>query len=73
MSHGPQLLASPERWDEFPNRTKGPFNPKDGIAAELTLEAKLAKAERCNQAIHMLGEKLAAWAPDAIVIFGDDQ
>ncbi len=73
MSHGPQLLAPPERWDELPSRTRGPFNPKPGIAAEITPEAKKAHAERCTAAIARLRDILAEWRPDTVVIFGDDQ
>lgn len=73
MSHGPQLLAPAQRWDELPNRTKGPFSPKPGIEAELTTEAKLANAKRCDAAIEQLRAKLAEWAPDTVVVFGDDQ
>ncbi len=73
MSHGPQLLAPPDRWPELPSRVKGPFNPKQGIEAELTPDAMAANAERCNAAIATLRDRLADWAPDTVVIFGDDQ
>ncbi len=73
MSHGPQLLASPDKWETFPNRTKGPFNPKPGLDDELSAEAMQEKAERCDRAITILRDKLALWSPDTIVILGDDQ
>lgn len=73
MSHSPQLLTPPDRWDTLPDRTKGPFKPKPGIAAELTPEQKHAKADRCNKAISVLRDQLAAFRSDTVVIFGDDQ
>ncbi len=73
MSHAPQLLAPPDRWSELPTRIKGPFHPKPGIEAELTPEAMAANAARCNTAIAALRDRLAEWAPDTVVILGDDQ
>lgn len=73
MSHSPQLLTPADRWDVLPDRTKGPFKPKAGIAAELTAEQKKAKADRCNAAIERLRVQLAKFKPDTVVIFGDDQ
>jgi hypothetical protein len=73
MSHGPQLLTPPDKWPELPTRTKGPFHPKEDLAAELTPENMRAYGDRCNAAIATLKEKLAEWAPDTVVIVGDDQ
>ncbi len=73
MSHGPQLLTPPDKWSELPTRIKGPFHPKPGIEAELTPEAMSAHAQRCDAAIGALRDRLAQWAPDTVVILGDDQ
>lgn len=73
MSHGPQLLTPSDRWPELPGRTRGPFHPKPGIAAEITPEAMRAHQDRCNAAIASLRDRLADWRPDTIVIIGDDQ
>jgi len=73
MSHAPQLLTPSDKWSDLPARAKGPFNPKPGIEAELTPENMQAYADRCNTAIGALRERLKAWAPDTIVITGDDQ
>jgi 3-O-methylgallate 3,4-dioxygenase len=73
MSHGPQLLTPPEKWPELPVRIKGPFTPKPGIEAELTGDAMRSHAARCEAAIGALRAKLDSWAPDTIVIIGDDQ
>ena len=73
MSHGPQLLTPPERWPDLPTRIKGPFNPKPGIERELAPETMRDYARRCNAAIAALRDKVAAWAPDTIVVLGDDQ
>ncbi|MFB3054294.1 MAG: hypothetical protein ACE1ZY_03120 [Alphaproteobacteria bacterium] len=73
MSHGPQLLTPPDKWSELPTRIKGPFHPKPGIEAELTPESMSANAQRCEAAIDALRNRLARWAPDTVVILGDDQ
>lgn len=73
MSHGPQLLTPPDKWTQLPARTKGPFNPKPNIAAEITPDAMRAHADRCDAAISKLGEKLRAWNPDVLIVCGDDQ
>ena len=72
-SHAPQLLMPALRWSELPTRTKGPFHPKPDIAAELTDAAKLAKEARCRAALEKLKAQLYAWAPDAVILLGDDQ
>lgn len=72
-SHAPQLLMPPLQWGDLPVRTKGPFHPKPGLAAELSSEAKLAKAARCHAALAKLRAQLDAWAPDAVIVVGDDQ
>ncbi len=73
MSHAPQLLMPYERWPALPTRTSGPFFPKPDIAAEITTEAMKRHAERCRQSIETLRARLEAFAPDTIVILGDDQ
>ncbi len=72
-SHAPQLLMPPLQWSDLPTRTKGPFRPKPGLAAELTDDAKIAKAERCRKAFAALSARLSAFAPDAVIVVGDDQ
>lgn len=72
-SHAPQLLMPALRWSELPTRTKGPFHPKPDIAVELTDAAKLAKEARCRGALEQLRAQLYAWAPDAVIVIGDDQ
>ena len=73
MSHAPQLLMPALQWSDLPTRTKGPFHPKPDIAAELTDAAKLAKEARCKRAIAALRTQLETWAPDAVLVVGDDQ
>jgi aromatic ring-opening dioxygenase catalytic subunit (LigB family) len=72
-SHAPQLIMPAARWAELPNRTRGPFNPKADIAAELTPEALTAKQTRCQHALNELRDALARWQPDALIVLGDDQ
>src|ERR1700742_3739268 len=72
-SHAPQLLQPALQWSDLPTRTKGPFHPKPNIADELTDAAKLANEARCKKAIGVLRDQLAAWAPDAVIVAGDDQ
>lgn len=73
MSHAPQLLMPPEKWADLPNRTKGPFHPKAGIEAELTTDAFIAKSQRCHAALSEMREALSVWAPDVVLVMGDDQ
>ena len=73
MSHGPQLFTPPEKWSQLPTRIKGPFHPKAGIEAELTVDAMSANSERCHAAIGVLGKKIESWNPDTIIVVGDDQ
>ncbi len=73
MSHGPQLLTPPDKWSQLPTRIKGPFHPKSGIEAELTPQSMSANAARCDAAIAALRDQLAQWAPDTVIILGDDQ
>ncbi len=73
MSHAPQLLTPPDKWSSLPDRARGPFRPRPGIETELTSDAMRTNAARCDSAIAALREQLARWAPDTIVIVGDDQ
>lgn len=73
MSHAPQLLMPPEKWPDLPSRTKGPFHPKANIAAELTVEAMIAKSQRCHAAIGEMRDAIKAWKADVLLVMGDDQ
>lgn len=73
MSHAPQLLMPPEKWGDLPSRTKGPFHPKADVASEITPEAMVANSARCHKAIDALRLQLEAWAPDVVLVAGDDQ
>jgi 3-O-methylgallate 3,4-dioxygenase len=72
MSHGPQLMVPPERWDVLHNRHGETLPVRPELVAE-TLADKVAKWQRCKRAIEQLQRKLAAWAADALVVVADDQ
>jgi 3-O-methylgallate 3,4-dioxygenase len=72
MSHGPQLMVPPERWDLLHNRHGEALPVRPELARE-TLADKVAKWQRCKEAIDHLRRKLAAWAPDVLVVVADDQ
>jgi hypothetical protein len=72
MSHGPQLMVPPERWDVLHNRHGEALPVRPELTAE-TLADKVAKWQRCKAAIDHLRRKLAAWAPDVLVVVADDQ
>lgn len=72
MSHGPQLMVRPEQWDVLHNRHGDKLPVRPELAGE-TLADKNAKWQRCMEAIAALRERLAAWAPDALVVVADDQ
>lgn len=44
-----------------------------GLAAELTPEAVARKVAACGDAVARLSDRLAAAAPDAVIVVGDDQ
>jgi aromatic ring-opening dioxygenase catalytic subunit (LigB family) len=73
LSHAPQLLMPPEKWHEVPSRVKELGSERSELAAELTLEVKQAKMQRCKDAMGYLRVKLDNWAPDVILLMGDDQ
>jgi len=72
MSHAPQLMLTPEQWGLLNTRSWDPLPPRPELESE-TLEVKWAKWKRCMAAINQLRQKLAALAPDTIVVVGDDQ
>jgi 3-O-methylgallate 3,4-dioxygenase len=71
MSHGPQLMVKPDQWDILHDRHRN-LAVRPELERE-TLEEKWAKWHRCMEAIDVLRRKLAALAPDVLVILADDQ
>jgi len=72
MSHAPQLMLNPDQWGLLNTRSWDPLPVKPELESE-TIEVKWSKWKRCMAAIDQLREKLAALAPDTIVVVGDDQ
>jgi hypothetical protein len=71
MSHSPQLMVKPDKWDVLHNRSKDlPVRPE---LAKETLEDKWAKWKRCLGAIDVLHKKLEEMRPDVLVMVADDQ
>lgn len=73
LSHGPQLLMPPDKWQDLPVRVKGPRSERPELNRELTLEVKQAKFNRCMEAMDSLRRQLNDWAPDLVLLIGDDQ
>jgi hypothetical protein len=88
-SHGPLLSTPPEQWDlrataDRANK-KHAFRGKTydyeslllerapGFANEITLETRRERYARCQRALDAVGRKFKNVAPDAFVIFGNDQ
>jgi hypothetical protein len=68
MSHSPFCYMAPERWNEVrASRSLRADVPLDDV------EANRAKAARVAAAFAALKARLAAVAPDVILVFGDDQ
>jgi Catalytic LigB subunit of aromatic ring-opening dioxygenase len=68
MSHSPFCYTAPERWNEVrASRSLRADVPFDDV------ETNRAKAARVAAAFATLRARLAAAAPDVLVIFGDDQ
>ena len=67
-SHSPFCYMPPERWNEV--------RASRSLRADVPLDdlpANRQKAERVQRAFATLRERLAASAPDVIVVLGDDQ
>jgi 3-O-methylgallate 3,4-dioxygenase len=73
MSHAPQLLTPPEEWLAMPARTKLQLFNDRNLDAELTIEARREKYDRCHKAIGVLADQIKAWSPDILIVVGDDQ
>src|SRR5688572_579281 len=88
-SHGPLLSTPPDLWDlrasadrvnqqhyfrgktyDFESLVK---ERAPGFAQESTLETRKERHARCQQALDSLAAKFKAVAPEALVIFGNDQ
>lgn len=68
MSHSPFCYMPPERWNEVrASRSLRADVPLDDV------DVNRAKAARVTAAFATLRARLAAAAPDVIVVFGDDQ
>ncbi len=72
MSHGPQLMLSPDQWDLL-HKGRGKLPPERPDLAGETIDMKWAKWNRCMDAIGALRSKVETWAPDLVVIVSDDQ
>jgi 3-O-methylgallate 3,4-dioxygenase len=88
-SHTPQLSSGWELWDDHANRDKGSQllaadgelhtfgdllrEDDEALRAELDPAVWAQKDARAQQGVKVLGEHLAASAPDVLVIIGDDQ
>jgi aromatic ring-opening dioxygenase catalytic subunit (LigB family) len=72
MSHAPQLMLAPDRWNLLRMREaeKLPIKPELEKESE---EVKSAKWRRCLHAISDLRHKIEALRPDTVVVVGDDQ
>lgn len=72
MSHAPQLMLNPDQWGLLNTRSWDPLPVRPELESE-TIEVKWKKWQRCMAAIDQLRQKLAALAPDTLVLVGDDQ
>ncbi len=72
LSHAPQLMLEPDLWGRLPTREaeRLPVRPE---LTTLALETKRAQWEHCHATIARQRGLLAAYAPDTVVIVGDDQ
>jgi 3-O-methylgallate 3,4-dioxygenase len=72
MSHAPQLMIAPEKWGVLNTREWDPLPVRPELEKE-TLAVKQAKWQKCMNAIEVLRQRLQAFAPDVVVVVGDDQ
>lgn len=74
MSHGPQLMMPPNRWRVLTAKDRREHGgAPDAAPRDEPDEVKWSKWRRCMEAIDALRAKLREWAPDALVVVGDDQ
>ncbi len=76
MSHGPQLMMPPHRWRLLAakdRREHGETLASEPVAGGEGDEVRWSKWRRCMEAIDALRATLHAWAPDALILVGDDQ
>ena len=73
MSHGPQLMVPPDKWDLLSNRVGEGLPTRPEVEPYLVDEVKWANWRRCHGAIEVLRQKLDELAPDVVIAFGDDQ
>ena len=73
MSHGPQLMVPPDKWDLLSNRVGEGLPIRPEVEPYLVDEVKWANWRRCHDAIEVLRRKLDDLAPDVVIAFGDDQ
>src|SRR5438128_2479417 len=73
LSHAPQLmLVEPDLWGRLPTREAEHLPVRPELTTP-TLETRRGHWEQCHATIARQRELLAAYAPDTVVIVGDDQ
>src|SRR5438876_5047250 len=72
MSHAPQLMLPPDKWDLLNTRSWDPM-PERPELQSLTLEQKQQQWDECMDAIGRLRASLADLRVDTVVMVGDDQ
>ncbi|HEX6513060.1 MAG TPA: hypothetical protein VF157_12210, partial [Chloroflexota bacterium] len=72
MSHAPQLMVPPEKWNLLNSRAWDPL-PERPELQNRTLEQKQAEWDDCMAAIGKLRASLAELKPDTVIMVGDDQ
>lgn len=69
-SHAPQLMLDPDRWHLLNNPYMGILDPD---LQNVPHQVKWERWNRCMAAIQELRQHLDRWAPDTVVVVGDDQ
>jgi 3-O-methylgallate 3,4-dioxygenase len=72
MSHAPQLMLEPAQWGLLNTRSWDPLPERPDLQSQ-SLEDKQRQWQACHDAIRQLAAKLAALAPDTVIVVGDDQ
>jgi 3-O-methylgallate 3,4-dioxygenase len=65
-------MLEPAQWGLLNTRSWDPLPERPELQSE-TLETKQRQWEACHDAIRQLAAKLAALAPDTVIVVGDDQ
>ena len=64
LSHGPQLIMPPERWQDLPHRLDLEPDVRPELETDLSEEVKASRFQRCMDAMAFQRKVLDEWKPE---------